>query len=427
MSLDRSSRRAFLALAGSAALAGCTTGAAPSGNTPSETTDSTSSQGTLASEGSWPQVGRDVAHTGYDPTTSAAEPSLAWTQSLKGPLTTPTVVGDTVYLTRGAPTGGAPDATFEAYALDSGERRWSESLDATFGFSAPQSNFRPVYHRGTFYLVVDDEVVAIDAESRERTWEWTGGTGVNDPIVVTDDAVYACDVIDDRLVCLNHDGSERWEFSGRSMRSPRLPAVADGTVYASVGAAVVALNAEDGSTEWRYAPDGDAHLSTSFATVADEAVVRAGRGAVEVIYLDGNKRWRANGLEVGIRPAVADGRVFTADLSGNAAAYALDSGERLWRKTVQSDAKSRGTVPVAADGALLTLRVTDGGTTGTALDAESGERNWRLERPATRARGPVPSNGTVVFTAEETPEEQMQNSTMSAGQDTTSTLYAFTE
>lgn len=424
------SRRQFLALAGSAAVTGCTAGPESLGDSSDESSTATSGEtppGEPVPDGSWPQVGRNAAHSGYDPTTTGTEPSLAWKQSLEGPLTTPTVVGDTVYLVRGAPTGSAPEATFEAYALDSGERRWSEPLDATFGFSAPQSNYRPVYHDGTFYLVVEDSVVAMDAESRERTWEWATDPGVNDPVVVTDTAVYACHVLDEALVCLNHDGTERWRATGESIMSPRLPAVVDGTVYAAFGEAIHALNPEDGSEAWRYTPEGDDRLNSSFVVASEDGLVRAGRGGVEAVGFDGSRRWLTEGLEAGIRPAVADGRVLVADLSGNAAAFDLASGDEMWQTTVESDAKSRGTVPVAVDNALLSLHVTDEGMTVTALDPASGDQRWQLGRPATRARGPIPSNGTVVFTAEETPESQMQASTMSAGQDTTSTLYAFTE
>lgn len=205
------------------------------------------------------------------------EPSERWAVDLEGPLTTPTVVGDTVYVSRGAPTDGAPVATVEVFALDSGEKRWSQGLDTV----------------------------------------------------------------------------------------------------AAVGT--------DGTRLWRTSRDG---------------------GAV-------------------VHPAVADGTVFVAGLKGTIAAYDLDSGKRLWKTTVDADAEQQATILSVTNGAVHVVRVGDGSATVRAFDWETGEIQWTLTRTATRARGPIPVHGAHLLSTSRPPQKQRNEGTIAEGQDTESTLYAF--
>lgn len=163
-------RRALIAATGATALGGCV-GGLPAGGTTDETTTETTT--TVADDDSadWPQMGRNAAHDGYAPEFAAeTDPAVAWEIEVDGSLTTPTVVGDAVYVTRGAPTEDGPEATLEAYAVDSGERRWSRSLGTEFEYNAPFSNHRPVVHDGTIYATTTDELVAVDAETRDVRW-----------------------------------------------------------------------------------------------------------------------------------------------------------------------------------------------------------------------------------------------------------------
>ncbi len=203
-------RRRVLALTGSALLGGCL-GSTPEGANPSESTtddesDAPMTNGPPAVEGSWAQLGRDAGHDGYNPSVPSTCSDVRWTVETEGPLTTPTVANDTVYVTRGNLTGGAPEATLEAYELSSGDRKWSVSLDTTYVFHAPLSDLRPVYHDGNLYLNVDEAFVAIDAETRRTRWKTSGFDGfINDPPVVTDDAVYGAGTKGPRLL------RTRWE------------------------------------------------------------------------------------------------------------------------------------------------------------------------------------------------------------------------
>ncbi|MGA9402748.1 MAG: hypothetical protein WBV42_17975, partial [Haladaptatus sp.] len=48
--------------------------------------------------GSWAQMGRNSNHSGYNPTIPSTCSDVRWNVETDGPLTTPTIVNDRVYL-----------------------------------------------------------------------------------------------------------------------------------------------------------------------------------------------------------------------------------------------------------------------------------------------------------------------------------------
>jgi outer membrane protein assembly factor BamB len=408
-------RRRVLALAGSALLGGCLSSSQPVGSSQSSPTAKP------ASDGSWAQAGRDANHSGYNPAIPASISTKRWSVEVEGPLTTPTVVNDRVYVTRGEPTNAGTDATLEAYALDSGERQWTTSLDTTFTFHAPLSDLRPVYHDGVLYLNVDERFVALDAATRETRWETERFSGfINDPPVVTEDAVYGAGR--GGLICFDHGGSEQWRFTpGDGMHSPSHPAVLDDTLYTTTANHLIAFDAATGEERWRA-------QSTSHrgSVVATENAVIAGRREIDVYEPDGTERWQAAGAKKGgIRPATDGENVYLADLRGNVLARDLDSGEAVWRRELPESEWAQGTIPTVTDGAVNVVRTDGENVTVYALDAEGGKTRWKRSKSGNRGRGPIPANGTIAFTSEYTPPDQRQSKTISGGLDTTSHLWAF--
>lgn len=433
MPSSQRTRRAVVAATGTALVGGCL-GRVPSGGsndspaeTPATAAEQVPSHDDPAPEGAWPQVGRDATRTGYNSTVSAAEPSVAWTTELDGVVTTPTVVGDTVYVTRGAPASDGPVGTVEAYALDDGSRQWSRSLGFGFTFHAPLSDHRPIYYRGALYVNVGNGVTALDAASGDRYWTADLAAG-SDPPAVTDDGVYVGGR--DGLHALNHDGTQRWRYpsaeskadeesrsSGFLSISP--PAVGDDAVYLSVEERLAALDPTDGTERWsREHPGHRGHV-----VLGDDALVTTSHDRVTVVDLDGSTRWSAttNNLN-GIRPAVADGTAYLAGLHGRAAAYDLASGEERWHTRFGPDTWSQGTVPVVLDGGVAVIDVQSGKVVVQALDPESGEALWERSQSGERCRGPVPASDHLVATAQPLPEDEEQ--TVSTGGDVTTTLWA---
>ncbi len=316
-------------------------------------------------------------------------------------MTTPTVVNDRVYLTRGKSTDNAPVATLEAYDLETGKPQWSSSLDTTFTFGAPLFDLRPIYHDGVLYVNVDERFI-------------------NDPPVVTDDAIYGAGL--NSLICFEHDGSERWEFAPDGhMNYPSTPAVLDGTVYTVTDRTLVALDADSGEQLWT----GESGEVMSNVIATENEIVQAGIG-VQVFEPDGTERWAEDTTQkASIRPAVDDETVYCADLDGNVLARELSSGDLRWQRTLPEQEWSQGTIPVVTDRAVNLHRTNGEKTTVYALNAEDGKTKWKISKKGTRSRGPILARDTVVFTTQYTPPKQRESKTVSDGLDTTSQLWTY--
>lgn len=401
-------RRALLATAGATALAGCV-GSLPTGEGASTTTESATGGGTTTDENTtaapdgdstdWPQLGRNAAHDGYAPEfTAETEPSVAWETTVEGSLTTPSVVGETVYLTRGVPGEDRPEATLEAYALDSGERLWSRSLGARFVYNAPFSNHRPVVADETIYVPTNDELLAVDGETRDLRWRFGTDPFSNAPPTVTTDGVYVA--ADGSLIALDHVGDERWRYSIEGRRGFRVAAVHDGTVYAAAGSRLLAIDAASGELRWEHAPEEN--LSLASPVVADDSVVRASFHGVECVSTDGTRRWLAEGPEEDLlRPAVGAGVAFALGLYGTVTAYELSSGEQLWRADVGDGEWTQETAPILLDDAVIVPQSDGTEVSVHALDVASGDERWSVSASDARIRGPVAASGRLVATTQD--------------------------
>lgn len=414
------SRRTALAVAAGTIFSGCLASTPKGSQTTTSTTSTTATETRSASTDSWPQMGRDPGHQGYNPTMGSTCSDLRWKYSEKGHLTTPIVVNDTVYVTRGVLTDTAPKARVEAYDLRSGTREWTASLKSNFTFSAPYSDLRPIYHRGTLYFSTNKSITALDTSTGKRQWVSDVSTHANEPPVITGEAIYVYGM--DAIVCLNHDGNERWRKKPGEMGGPGLPTIADNTVYVSSGRDLLALDPKDGSEHWRH--KGDSYSSSVVAT--SDAIVRAGFDSIEVVESNGNQRWQATGSsQAVIRPAVGNATVYVADLTGNIQAHDLESGEKRWDANLNQGEWMQGTIPMLTKGAVNLLRVANNTVTVAAFDWNSGEEHWRVSQPGTRGRGPIPARDTYVFTTQQTPKGQRESKTITDGINTTSTLWAF--
>lgn len=117
----------------------------------------------------------------------------------------------------------------------------------------------------------------------------------------------------------------------------------------------------------------------TFADIVQAPPVADGEGGVLLVGLDGevrrvdledgDERWSVKlSGDADAAPAVADGRVFTADRSGVLRAFALDDGSPLWETELE-----RGAL-ITADEERVFVTTDDGNT--LAWDAETGEPRW---------------------------------------------------
>lgn len=442
MSPPPRSRRGVLTVAGSALAAGCLgsqlsnrPGGSPAGTPqPAETT--TPPLDTPAPDGSWPQVGRSAARRGYNPSIGMTAQSVVWTADINGVVTTPTVVGDTIYVTRGAPEAGdTPIATVEAYSLDNGTQQWSQPLDVDFRYSGPLSNHRPIYYRGSLFVNVGNGVMALDASTGKHYWT-TDLDVESDPPAVTTDGVFIAGGT--ALYCLSHDGSVQWQVAPEAEGDSHSewgafrtrPVISDNAVYLSVGGLLVALSPSDGSERWRETPSGSSY---NLVRAAD-ALVTTSSHTVSALNLDGTLRWEAQtGEHSGVRPAVAEETVYIAGAEGLVAAYDLASGAERWRTNVGGNEYAPGTIPVAIDDGVAVVDVEPGSDAEETvvvrgLAADSGEVQWNQSRRGGRGRGPIAASGSFVAIAQPLPGGdgfgEERPTIRSGGGDVTTTLFA---
>jgi eukaryotic-like serine/threonine-protein kinase len=241
------------------------------------------------------------------------------------------------------PTGSASPAAAAAadrstlVAIDATSRHvlWRTALP---GVSAGG----PTVDGSTVLVGTDDgSVTAVDLATGDQEWTVDLGEDVNTPIAVSDGLAYVA--IDQGsgepavlLALREADHSPLWRYEMGAGVSIGTPALAGGTVYATVGdGSVRAIDAATGQARWA------AKLNTvsgggSPAVSGDAVVVVDIRGQVyRFAASTGARVWDfAMNAPVYASPAIAGTSVVVADATGDVSAIDLESGQRIWRGNV---------------------------------------------------------------------------------------------
>ncbi|MFC7229713.1 Ig-like domain-containing protein [Salinirubellus salinus] len=233
------------------------------------------------------------------------------------------VVDDVLYV---AGEGPSEDRLYALNATTR-ERLWT--------FATPDSGYgmtTPAVVGGSVYLTSDDgHTYALDAATGTERWNRSiAGAGsrlhapvVKDGVVYVDDAAYGS--TDGSIYALDAaDGSTVWRvpanvdgYTGAS------PALANGTLYLTADGAVRALDASTGDARW----------NTTVCAAAEHSLAAAG-GVVYVPMADSTIRaydadtgelvWRYGAYgEASFTPAVADGVLYTTGLENADDTYSL--------------------------------------------------------------------------------------------------------
>lgn len=381
------SRRQFLQAAGAAGLlglAGCSTSGGDTEPTDSNRTPPGSPLDGVA--GHCRQSQYDAANTGYRASGgTASDPSRRWSVQTapSGPAyacSSPVAADGTVYFAEGGDRDGTVRCRFYAVDAATGAVEWFEDGPETNAFADG------AVVDGTYVQPVSGTLVALDAASGERLWEFSAdldsgvavadgtvyvlGAGYNDPMTL-----YALDLA---------TGEERWS---RAIGSgwPSTPAVFDGTVYVALGGLWAVST--DGHEQWQRSFE-DALVSSP--TVHDGTVYAGaeGNGLYAVAAADGTVRSRAtvpSGSTSGTgpvdaSPAVGAGRVVATN---NWQLTALDvGGERAWTTEIPESGP-----PVVAGDAVYVSGI----DSLAAYALGSGERRWRVETASTSGGPTVPA------------------------------------
>lgn len=313
-------RRSYLATFAAVSLSGCL-GSNSGGNTVGQVECSSNGGSTTSSqasapetvEGNWPSFQYDTRNIGFNPDAAGPStcPSRLWqfrvspdgpTSDINYSILTPPVVQDGTLFTR--------DNKNTLYALDAstGSVQWTIDLPGWYIYG-------PTYDDGTLYLTAGRHLLAIDVKSQSIEWSRI----VPSP---------------NRQI----DESER-EWMGAP------PAVSDGRVFVgTVHDIFCAFDATNGDLQW-YQPipqrDSTPDENGQSGTFDTHKTIYSGQ------------------------PAVHDGVVSVADMSGQLYALDAETGEPLWSYQPEGQPESAptiydDTVFVSGTGGIYAVSLTDG-------------------------------------------------------------------
>lgn len=280
----------------------------------------------------------------------------------------PTLADGTLYIAAG--TG------VQAVDVNTRTEQWYYSFGYEYGKGLDRGEYHPgdapTVHDGTVYAGTTGGVVhAVDAATGEKRWTFTaparrppgfeeiGGLTYNDiagAISVSNGTVFISSW-NGHVYALDADtGRPRWTYDARDQLEGAVT-VADGTVYATGDRNLYALDAADGSLQWKLnTPEDEAQVARGSPAVAD-GTLYVGRGtSVENMNLaavdaeDGTVRWETPAvLQMLANPSVANGVVYVP--AGRLLALDANTGSFRWAYDHESVI---GGAPPVVDNVLFT-------------------------------------------------------------------------
>lgn len=248
-------------------------------------------------------------------------------------------------------------------AYSGGTERWSRDLGA-------QVSGTPAVSDALAFVVADDTLYALDAQTGETAWSAT-----------LDGAVYGSPAVDDGVVYVGTEagtlyaytsvGTEHFTYDAGAAFDGTTPAVADGTVYAGTADGTLHAVDPDGTANWTVSAAG-ARL-TSPVVGSDRVYVAAADGTVAAYGHDGASAWTVDaGDDVLYAPVLTDQRLVVPVRSGTIQALAPGDGSTDWSVTVAAAGTLGPRVSAAADAILVG---TDEGS-ALALAPGDGSQQW---------------------------------------------------
>ncbi len=397
-------RRTFLALAASAAVAGCQ---GVQDRTPAETpTESVTrtAPGTEPTETEQPESGGTEDH-------------VVWRQAVSGKLEhRPALDGGLAFV-------GTEGGTVAALSATDGRIQWSETPDESISGPVVAENGTVLAVASPYEVNPKHTLYAFDADNGALQWEfpstswWLSILGVDGDTAFVGTRDDALDTEGETLYALSlDDGTERWSAE---IGDPFESVVTEDRVFVKSFGGLVAAG-RDGTRDWEYEEEGLKYLTVAGDTVAflsesyedddtvvgldaatgtrswtfddfvPESVTAVGDqllvGGDSLASLDdatGETLWTAEVAASPSEPPHADGTVYV--VGDQAAAVSLDDGTLEWRSSVDISAEetSRAAHSVEPagllDGQLLLQRSLSSDDLDRhllALDTTTGDRAW---------------------------------------------------
>lgn len=272
---------------------------------------------------------------------------------------------------------GSNDGRLYAIKSASGEKAWE------FPTGGPVMSSPSLYDGAVYFGSGDGKVYALDAQSGRLKWSFAAkGPVMGSPLVIggrvyvgsSDHNLYALDA---------GTGSLLWTFKAGDVIRTR-PAYGNGAVYFGAwDGNLYAVDAGTGKQLWYTSPASSIYFSPAngsvlyyrgriFATTPNDSRV-GGYGLRAYDAVTGKLLWGSKESFGYSTPAILDGSVVVATLSGTVFAFDPATGEKRWSLGASTSTYDSSPVPFGEDLAF-------GGLYGrlVSVNGRIGRVNWRL-------------------------------------------------
>ncbi len=396
-----SSRRAFLAACGSGALvglAGCTSARAEVYQLDRKLRprDHRSDADLSGNVGPWPTLGHDARRSSHRQSALSLDSNATVERIAPAGLyyeMPPALSNGTLFFgvdRRGYTheNDGQTFSGFVAHDAQTGEEQWRVAEERGMA--------TPTVVGETVFLTSAGRTRAINRRTGELHWTYKVGYGYpNVSPAVVGDQVYACD---DHVYALDAiTGEKRWQ-SERALNGTFGTAATERVVCATSGSGgeggLYAFDPADGSLRWKAAHVGECYAPP---VIHGETVVAVETdGTINAVSLtDGTERWTRNiGSQLYTPPAVGRGALFMiSDAKDTLFAFDIETGEQRWVEYLGPVIEH---TPAVADDTLYVAAATNDGTF-FAYDTATGDERWHRSAEVDPSTGPILGDDTIYF------------------------------
>jgi outer membrane protein assembly factor BamB len=252
---------------------------------------------------------------------------------------------------------------------------------------------------------VQQQLVRLDMDTGKIVWQADLPDGITTPALTATTVIAAGDGTGTQRDVTHvaafdrATGERRWLYRHPEATLFTAPHVLDGSVYlVGFDGSAVSLDAQTGALRWRrHLPGSDCCSTHGLAAADGVVIVSRNSGLIAVDAADGHTLWRYDMPDfqlVNERPMIVNGTALMFDLNGLVHAFDLSTGAVRWVTPTHAGKDYRSSGPLATDGRRVFALSGVVATWATAIDLDTGATLWNMHLPKW-THSPILSNGVL--------------------------------